>query len=68
MGLLGLLLCLVRLQSGSLQLSLTPRSLRCLTALVMCSWLLEFTSLTSSQGEGSLFSHPVDRGREGRDC
>ena len=43
-GLLGLLLCLGRLQSGSLQLSLIPRSLCCLAVSLMCSWMVEFTN------------------------
>lgn len=55
-GLLGLLLCLGRLQSGSLQLSLIPRSLCCLAVSAMCSWMVEFTNLTIPGRRETVFS------------
>ena len=67
-GLSGLLLSLSGLQRGSGQLLVTSRSLCRLAASIMSSQMLEFTSLTSSQGEGSLFCLPMERGREGRGC
>lgn len=68
-GLLGLLLCLGRLQSGSLQLSLIPRRLCCLVVSVTCSWMVEFTNLTipgrrepvfSSNGKGQRRKRPLN--------
>lgn len=68
-GLLGLLLYLGRLQSGSLQLSLIPRSLCCLAVSLMCSWMVEFTNLTipgrrepvfSSSGKGQRRKRPLN--------
>lgn len=56
-GLLGLLLCLGRLQSGSLQLSLIPRSLCCLVVSAMYSWMVEFTNLTIPGRRETVFSY-----------